>query len=171
MSYQYIGKLSGAHGLDGKLVLRHKLEGKNIWKKIPHIFVEVRRESYIPYFIEEQNVVNHEEVLLQLDEVDSVEIAKTLAGKKVYLEEEVYAGLMPKAVMDNMVGFKVIDEKLGELGVIEDLFETPGQVVATIQYQQKEVIIPLIDSTIKGIDGMKKTITVSLPDGLLDVYL
>lgn len=171
MSYQYIGKLSGAHGLDGKLVLRHKLEGKNIWKKIPHIFVEVRRESYIPYFIEAQSVVNHEEVLLQLDEIDSAESAKTLAGKKVYLEPEVYAGLMSKAVTDNMIGFKVVDEKLGELGVIEDIFETPGQVVATIQYQQKEVIIPLIDATIKNVDGIKKTITVSLPDGLLEVYL
>lgn len=171
MSYQYIGKLSGSHGLDGKLVLRHQLEGKNIWNKIPHIFVEVRRESYIPYFIEEQSVVNHEEVLLQLDEIDSMELAKTLAGKKVYLETEVYAKLKPKAVSGDMIGFKVIDENLGELGTIEDMFETPGQVVATIQYQSKEVIIPLIDSTIKSIDGANRTIRVSLPDGLLDVYL
>lgn len=171
MDYQYIGKLGGSHGLDGKLVLRHQLDGKNIWSKIRHVFVEVRRESYIPYFIEEQNVINHEEVLLQLDEIDSLELAKTLSGKKVYLENEVFAKLQPKAVSGDMIGFKVIDEQLGELGIIEDLFETPGQVVATIQYKSKEIIIPLIDATIKGIDGAKKTITVSLPDGLLDVYL
>lgn len=171
MDYQYIGKLGGSHGLDGKLVLRHQLEGKNIWSKIKHVFVEVRRESYIPYFIEEQNIINHEEVLLQLDEINSLEMAKTLSGKKVYLENEVFAKLQPKAVSGNMIGFKVIDEKVGELGTIEDLFETPGQVVATIQYQSKEVIIPLIDSTIKHIDGVKRIITVSLPDGLLDVYL
>ena len=171
MDYHYIGKLGGSHGLDGKLVLRHQLDGKNIWAKIKHVFVEVRRESYIPYFIEEQSVINHEEILLQLDEINTLEAAKTLSGKKVYLENEVFAKLQPKAVSGDMIGFKVIDEKLGELGLVEDLFETPGQVVATIQYQSKEIIVPLIESTIKHIDGAKRTIMVSLPDGLLDVYL
>jgi len=171
MDYQYIGKLGGSHGLDGKLVLRHQLEGKNIWSKIKHVFVEVRRESYIPYFIESQQTINHEEVLLQLDEIDSLEMAKTLSGKKVYLENEVFARLQPKAVSGNMIGFKIMDESLGELGIIEDLFETPGQVVATIQYKGKEAIIPLIDSTIKNIDAARKIITVTLPDGLMEVYL
>jgi len=171
MDYQYIGKLGGSHGLDGKLVLRHQLDGKNTWNKIKHVFVEVRRESYIPYFIEEQQVMNPEEILLKLDEVDTLELAKTLSGKKVFLEQEVFEKLQPKAVSVQMIGFRVVDETLGELGTIDDLYETPGQVVASLQYQSKEIMIPLIDSTIKHIDGAKKTITVSLPDGLLDVYL
>jgi 16S rRNA processing protein RimM len=51
------------------------------------------------------------------------------------------------------------------------LFETPGQVLATVWYQGKEVIIPLVDATVVGIDGSRKTIQVRLPEGLLDVYL
>lgn len=171
MDYQYIGKITGTHGLDGKLIVRHQLEGKNIWNKIPHVFIEIRRESYIPYFIEAKSELNHDEMMLKVDEVDSVEMAKAFSGKKVYLDAEVFAKLQPKAVSGNMIGFKIVDQTLGEIGLVEDLFETPGQVLATVQFKGKEVIVPLIDATIKNIDGAKKTITVSLPDGLLDIYL
>lgn len=171
MSYSKIGRIASAHGLDGKVVLRHILEEKNIWSKIPHIFIELRRESYIPYFIEERKVLNHEEVLLKLDEVASMEDAKTLSGKWVYVEEAVFAKLMPKAVSGGMIGFSVTDKAAGLLGVIEDLFETPGQVLATIQYKGKEVMIPLVDATIVSIDGSRRMVYVQLPEGLLDVYL
>lgn len=171
MSYQQIGKIAGTHGLDGSVVLRHQLEGKGIWTKIPHIFIEVRRESYIPYFIESRKVLNHEEVLLILDEVHSMELAKSLSGKNVYLEEEIFSRLKPKAVTVDMIGFKVIDKVHGELGTIEDLFETPGQVLATVQYKGKEVMVPLIDATIVSVNAAGRAITVQLPEGLLDVYL
>jgi len=151
--------------------VRHQLDGKNVWSKIPHVFIEVRRESYIPYFIEAQKVLNHEEVLLSLDEVDSMELAKALSGKNVYLEEEVFSKLKPKAVSVDMIGFMVSDKTYGQIGTVEDLFETPGQVLATVQYKGKEVIIPLIEATIVGIDATRKTISVNLPEGLLDVYL
>ena len=171
MSYQYIGKLAATHGLEGRLVLWHNLEDKSIWNKLPHIFVELQRESYIPYFIEERKVINHEEILLKLDEIDSVELARTLSGKSVYLEAEVYAQLKPKAISGTMVGFAISDKTAGMLGKIEDIFETPGQVLATVQFKGKEVMVPLVDATIVKVDGAAKTIYVDLPEGLLDVYL
>ncbi len=171
MAYQYIGKLATTHGLDGKLVLRHSLEDKGIWSKLPHIFVEVQRESYIPYFIEERKVIAADEVLVKLDEIDSVEQARTLSGKSVYLEEAVFAQLKPKAISGTMVGFMISDKTSGLLGKIEDIFETPGQVLASLQYKGKEVLVPLVEATIVKVDGATKTIHVDLPEGLLDVYL
>lgn len=171
MSYSNIGKITATHGLEGRVVLRHHLDDKKIWARLPHVFIEIRRESYIPYFIEDRKVMNAEEVLLKLDEVDSVEQAKLLSGKAVYLEDSVLSKLQPKAVSGNMIGFRIIDKVAGELGMVEDLFETPGQVLATVQYKGREVLIPLVDATIVSIDGARKEIRVDLPDGLLDVYL
>ena len=171
MSYQYIGKLATTHGLEGRLVLRHNLEDKGIWNKLPHIFIEIQRESYIPYFIEERKVISHNEVLLKLDEIDSVELARTISGKSVYLEEEVYARLKPKAISGTMVGFTISDKTIGVLGKIEDIFETPGQVLATLHFKGKEVLVPLVEATIIKVDAATRTIYVDLPAGLLDVYL
>lgn len=171
MEYVNIGKISTTHGLDGTLLIRHNLDSKQAFRNIPHIFIELRRESYIPYFIEEKKGMTEDEILLRLDDVHSVEVAKTLTGKNIYIEEERYAQLKPKGATVNMIGFSVTDKKAGLLGTIEDLFETPGQVLATVLYKDKEVIVPLIDATIVGIDAARKSITVDLPEGLLDVYL
>lgn len=171
MAYNLIGKIAAAHGLDGRLVLKHNLESKNAFNKVAHIFIEIRRESYIPYFIEEKKAVSHDELLLRLDEIDSVELARTLSGKNVYLEEAVFNQLKPKSVSASMIGFTIVDKTDGALGQVEDIFETPGQVLATVTYKGKEVMIPLVDATIIGVDGVKKIINVDLPEGLLEVYL
>lgn len=171
MDFKKIGKLAGTHGLDGKLVINHNLQGKNIWKKIPHVFVELHRESYIPFFIEEMKVMNDEEVLVVLDEIYSVEAAKKMSGKSVYLSTETWDELQPNVVSLTMVGFTITDKTIGKIGLIEDLFETPGQVLASVLYQNKEVMIPLIPSTIIEVNAMQKNILVQLPDGLLEVYL
>jgi 16S rRNA processing protein RimM len=171
MSYQQIGKITAVHGLEGRVVLRHSLEDKGVWSKLPHIFIEIQRESYIPYFIEDRKVMNPNEVLLKLDEIDSVEVARTISGKNVYLEEEVFARLKPKAISGSMVGFSITDKRIGRLGTIEDIFETPGQVLAVLHYQGKEILVPLVDATVVKVDGAAKMIHVDLPEGLLDVYL
>lgn len=170
MEYALIGKISGTHGLDGKLTLNHNLPQKS-FRKLSHIFIEVKNRSYIPYFIEEQKEIANDTVLLRLDETGTIEEAKKLSGKNVYIEAEQMQRLNPKGISSDLVGFMVADAALGRLGPIETLFETPGQVLATIHYRNKEVIIPLIDATIEGIDMDRKMIRVNLPEGLLDVYL
>lgn len=170
MAYSLIGKISSTHGLDGRLSLNHNLP-KNTFRKLSHIFIEIRNRSYIPYFIEEQKEIAQDTVLLVLDETATVEEAKNLTGKNVYIETELLQKLKPKGITTDLKGFKIADAQHGILGIIEDLFETPGQVLATIQYRGKEVIIPLIDATIQSIDIASQTIKVNLPEGLLDIYL
>jgi 16S rRNA processing protein RimM len=171
MEYQQIGTIAGTHGLGGEVTLRHNLGSKNKWKQVAHVFIEINRSSYIPYFIEKFRILNPEEVLLQLDEIITVEDAKTLSGKKVYMEQARFTELFPQNLSLDMVGFTVVDTVMGTLGIIDGLFETPGQVLATLQYQGKEVMIPLVEATIKNINAAQKSITVQLPEGLLAVYL
>ncbi len=171
MEYSYIGKITTTHGLEGKVVLQHILEGRQPFKNIEHVFVEERRESYIPYFIENSNNTTDGEALVVFDEINTVEQAKHLVGKKVFVEPEVFAGMKGNTISTGMTGFTMIDKRRGALGIVEDMFETPGQVLATININQKEVIIPLVTATVLSVDASKKEIKVDLPDGLLEVYL
>ena len=63
------------------------------------------------------------------------------------------------------------DNKAGLIGQIEDVMQTGNQWLAKLTYQNTEILVPLIEQTIDGLDIKKKTINVSLPDGLLEVYL
>lgn len=171
MPYSLIGRISGAHGLDGRIALKHTLGKTNAFKDLKHVFIEVHKEHYIPYFLEEQKPVSEDEVLLRLDEVASPEDARSLSGKNVYIESALYHKIKPKAVTIDMVGFMLNDKEKGDLGRVEDLFETPGQVMASAHYLGKEILVPLVDATILGIDPVQKIIRLDLPHGLLDVYL
>ena len=166
-----LGKIGSTHGLDGRLVLLHHLGDNKALKSLNCVFVELRRESYIPFFIKSQKSVAEGEVLLQFDEVETVEEAKKLAGKQVYLEVGQYEKVRPKNAPINFVGFQVIDQDFGALGKVADLLETPGQLLASVFHNHKEVLIPLNDHTIAKVDVATKTISVRLPEGLLDVYL
>jgi 16S rRNA processing protein RimM len=171
MAYQLIGKLTATYGLDGMVVLHHTLTRKSALHKLSHLFIELKKESYIPFFIEEHKAVAHDEVLLLFDEIDSVEKAKQLIGKNVFIEEETFTVLQPNAVAFDMIGFTIKDKHLGVLGLVEHLYETPGQVLAAVTYNGKEALLPLVDATIVHIDVAQKTILVNLPKGLLDIYL
>ncbi len=171
MDFIQIGKITGTHGLDGNVVLFHSIGKSSGLKSLKHVFIELKRESYIPFFVEQLRVDNDQELLLKLEEVDTMEAAKTISGKQVYLSTAQYEKLKPKDANINFVGFEVWDAIVGKLGMVENLFETPGQLLATIVYKGREVIVPLNEQTIKSIDIPTKTLKLALPEGLLDVYL
>ena len=50
--YFKIGKFVGTFGLKGELVLKHNLGKKTSLKGLRAVFVEERKESFIPWFVE-----------------------------------------------------------------------------------------------------------------------
>ena len=49
--YFKIGKLAASFGLKGELVLEHSLGKKTALKGLEVIFLEDKKDSFIPYFI------------------------------------------------------------------------------------------------------------------------
>ena len=69
------------------------------------------------------------------------------------------------------MGYFVEDTQLGELAIINSIEEMPQQTMASMVYQNKEVLFPINDQFVKSIDQEAKKILVELPDGLLAIYL
>ena len=139
-------------------------------KKGDALMLELHKGSFIPYFVSNHKANNDEEYVINLEDTDSVEAARKLIGKHVYVNEEV----LDKHAKDSpllWIGFKVNDKRSGELGVIDDMMQTPTQWIARMMYKDKEVLLPLVEQTIEGIDMKKKTLYLDLPEGLLDVYM
>lgn len=171
MDYVRIGKITGTQGLKGKVVMRHDLPDFNALRKLGHIFIGLQKGSYIPYFTEQWQQLNTEEVALLIEGIQSPESAAYLLGKETYVEAEVFVRLAPTTVTVDFTGFMVKDKFLGSLGIIRELMESPGQVIASVDYKGKEVLLPLVDQTIVSIDVPSRTILMNLPSGLLDVYI
>jgi len=136
------------------------------------IFVEIGGKL-APFFVEsiKYNSHNHQ-AYLYLEDVDTVEKASALVRKDIYLPNK----LKPvKSEEDftlfDLEGFTVIDEHEGELGIITEINEYPQQLVASVTYKGVEVLFPLNEDIITGIDVVKEILSVDLPEGLLEIYL
>lgn len=170
INYFNIGKLVAVHGLKGELLLKHELGKKTSLKGLQAIFIEEKKSSFLPYFIESTKIKSEDEVYIKLENIDSREAAIQLSAKKVWLPEADLKRFAAKNGPASMLGYSIIhnDESLGE---ILELIEQPHQLLCRLEIEGKEVLIPLHEQTLKKIDHKKKEVFVELPDGLLDVYL
>ncbi len=168
--YFKIGKLVSTFGLKGELVLKHHLGKKTSLKGLKAIFVEERKESFIPWFIENTKIKSEEEIYLKLEGVNIREQAIKLTQKEVWLPEEEFKKFSAKSSPINLLGYDIIE---GEqvLGKIVEVIEQPHQILCRIELNKKEAYIPLHEETIQKIDKKKQQVIVSLPPGLLEIYL
>jgi 16S rRNA processing protein RimM len=164
-----IGAFLKTKGLKGELQLFVDYDGLDAIK-FNAVFVDMAGKL-APYFVSSVKYQGNGAYLF-LEDVDTIEKASRLVKKDVYLPEK----LQPKkkkeefTLMD-LKGFIAIDEKAGELGEILEVQELPQQYIASVQYQNREVLFPLNEATIKGIDIDGGEVYISLPEGLLDIYL
>lgn len=165
-----VGKIVATHGLQGAVVLRQIIDNTNWLQKGDVLFVELKRNSLIPYFVEGAKGSAADEYIIQLDEVTTAETAKPLTGKTVYVKEEV----LQKAKVDSPLlykGFNLVDKERGGLGQIEDVLLVGSQWIAKLTIEGKEVLVPLVADMIVEVNMKNKFVRMDLPPGLLEVYL
>lgn len=167
--YFKIGKMVATFGLKGELLLKHNLGKKTSFKGLKAIFIEERKESFVPWFIESTRIKNEGETYLKLEGINMREQAIKLTQKEVWLPEEDFKKFSAKSSPINFLGYDIIEEDK-VLGKILEVIEQPHQILCRIELNNKEAFVPLHDETILKIDKKKNQITVSLPPGLLEIY-
>lgn len=168
--YQNIGKFVSTFGIKGELVLEHHLGEQASLDKVKALFIEEAPGRFIPYFLESSKTRKETEMLVLLEGIASPEKARLLVRKKVWLPEPDVKKIASAAAPIGWLGFEVYDGKK-LLGKVLEVIEQPAQILLRIEINEKEVLIPLNESTLEKIDLKKQKIIVELPDGLLDIYL
>lgn len=166
----YIGYITKTKGLKGELQLYFEFEDYQDLD-LDVVFLELNGKM-VPFFVASHKLYENSTGLFYFDDVDHVDKAQPLVKKKAYLplskkpereDDEFY--------YTDLKGFIAVDETLGELGEIIEVNEYPQQFVATVNYQNKEILFPLNEDFIVEIDDEENILTLDLPEGLLDIYL
>lgn len=168
--YFKIGKLAASFGLKGELVLQHSLGKKTALQGLETIFVEQRKDDLMPYFVTGTSIKNDAEVFIKLEGIDSMETARKLTPKEVWLTEEDFKVFVASSAPIAMLGFHLINDDDEDLGEIIEVIEQPHQILCTILIDGKEALIPIHGESLDKIDQKNKKVYVILPDGLLDIY-
>ncbi|MCX6212506.1 MAG: 16S rRNA processing protein RimM [Bacteroidetes bacterium] len=167
--FVHIGKMVAAHGVAGQLIIEHALGKAISFKGISTLFIEKNTASFIPYFIVTASAKTESITHLQIEGISTREATAMLIGKKVWLPQADFQKLVNKNSPLALMGYAV-QENGKTIGVIQEIIEQPHQLLVTILYQGQEAYIPLHEESLKGVDHAKKTVSVELPDGLLDLY-
>ena len=168
--YFNIGKIVAAHGLKGELILKHELGKKTSLKGLTAIFIEEKKGSFLPWFIESTKIKSQEEIYLQLEGVNTREAAMKLTQKQVWLPETDFKKFAAKSAPASLLGYSIINNN-ESLGEILELIEQPHQLLCRLEIKGKEVLIPLHEGSLQKINHKKKEVIVELPEGLLEIYL
>jgi 16S rRNA processing protein RimM len=168
--YVSIGTLAATFGVKGEIVVNHHLGGQPNLAGIEVFFIEETTDRFIPYFITELKIRSEGELVVSFEGISTPEIARKYLKKKVWLNAKDAKRIASKSAPISLLGFSVIEQK-NFLGTVLEVIEQPLQILLRIEMEEKEVLIPINESTLVKIDHKGEKIHVDLPDGLLDIYL
>lgn len=168
--YFRIGKIVAVHGLKGELLLKHSFGKRTALKGLQAVFIEEKKDSFIPWFLQSGKIKNVEETYIKFEGVDTREAAAKLTQKEIWLPEADFKKFAAQSAPAGLLSYSIINDN-ETLGEIVEVIEQPHQLLCRLDIKGKEVLIPVNDSTLQKIDHKKKQVIVSLPEGLLDIYL
>jgi 16S rRNA processing protein RimM len=169
-NYRNIGKIVSAFGLKGEMIVLHHLGKKISVSKIKVVFLEQKKDELLPYFVDQIRKKGQEEIFLKLEGIDSREMALKYIRREVWLKESEIQEHTDKNNPIGWVGYHVLDQGR-DLGPILEVIEQPHQVLCRLEMETKEVLIPINEQTLNKVDHKTRKVLLTLPDGLLEVYL
>ncbi len=168
-NYFKIGKLVATYGLKGEIILQHSLGKKTSLKGLETLFIEEKKDSFIPYFIESAKIKSETETYVKFENIASKETAHKLVQKEIWLLENDFKKFADKSAPISLLGFTMMNEE-EDLGEILEIIEQPHQVLCKILLNDKEALIPIHEEFLDKIDKKNRKVYVTLPDGLLEIY-
>ena len=167
----YLGKIVSKYSFKGEVLVKIDTDDPEIYENMESVFVSLGN-NLVPFFLDKCRL--HKSTLLRIDfeEVKTESDADRIMGSKLYLPLAMLPKLSGnKFYFHEIIDYKVIDAMHGDIGVITGVNDTTSQALFEIEKEGKEILIPITDEIITKVDREDKTIHVSTPEGLVDLYI
>lgn len=166
--YLEVGFTKKSYGVHGQIRVFINEEFRTSFGKAEHCFF-LMKGCLVPYFIE-----GRDEDLIKFESFHNPEDAKKMVSKSIYLHEDQVD--IRDDVSENsfsmVEGYELVDDASEQVvGTISEILIYPEQEIALIEHNGNEVLIPLNEHNVKGINVEEKIIFVEIPEGLLDINL
>lgn len=167
-----VGHITKTHGVSGELVLFLDVDTPAEYADLASVLLEVKGEL-IPYFIESIAIVKGNRAIVAFEDVDSMEQAERLINCGAFLPLDELEPITDETrfYFHEIVGYQIVDAEAGELGIVRGVYAMNAQDLIAMDYQGKEVLIPINSDIVKTVDRANRKLNVALPDGLLEIYM
>ena len=161
-----IGIIGKAHGVKGELSIQID---DDIFDRVDAEYLVLKLDGiFVPFFMEEYRFKCDSVALVKFEGVDTQERARELTGVEVYFPRELaeqdeetelsYAALVGYTLIDNNSG-----KAVGTIAYVDE------QTINIMFELEDERLIPATEELIVDVDQKNRTITLDIPEGILDL--
>ena len=137
---------------------------------IINYFLINQNNTLVPYFINQARHTKNHIILVNFEDVNSEKDANNILKKEAYLPIDLIPENAKKKISaKQIIGFKVIDINLGELGEIIHINQQTAQQLIFVSKRGKEFSFPMHNKFVKEIDILSGIMKVEIPKELLNL--
>jgi 16S rRNA processing protein RimM len=164
-----IGILGKPHGTSG--AFHFKLTSVLLEDTdLPDVLHIKLSEGILPYFVSDWSLKNSYQGTISFEDIESREDGAALVNAELMIKSSDFADFFEAEEENYLLGFNVVDVHIGAIGKIVEVTDNTIQDVAVVQYGEYQVMFPLVDNFIVDENKVAKTLTVKLPEGLIEAY-
>ena len=154
------GRIVNTHGVQGEVKIEVWLDSPKFFKSFKRFYTAGGQELKV------LSARTHKDfVIAKLEGVEDVNAAMALKNKVLSIRRSDAALPHGAFFLQDILGAKVVDEDGHEIGVLQDVMETPASNIYVVR-GETEHLIPAVPEFIKKTDAEAGVITVHLIEGM-----
>ena len=160
-----IGRIGKAHGVKGEVSFNFD---DDVFDRVDAEYLILEVDGIlVPFFMEEYRFRSDSTALVKFEDIDTQERARELTNCDVYFPRDLADDEEEVLTYSFLVGFGIIDVSTGKkVGTIASIDESTLNILFELE---DGMLIPASEELITDIDKDNKTITLALPEGILDL--
>ena len=160
-----IGRIGKAHGVKGEVTFNFD---DDIFDRVDAEYLILEIDGIlVPFFMEEYRFRSDCTALVKFEDINTQDRARELINCDVYFPRDLADDDEENLSLAVLVGFDIIDANTGKnVGTIASIDDSTANILFELA---DGTLIPASDELITNIDKEKKTITIALPEGILDL--
>lgn len=167
----HIGKIVRTHGIHGHLILVSNVNLTEKQKEEP-ILVDIDG-GLVPFFVRKENGIkerDHQSYFLHFDHIENKEMADKYVGLDIYLTSYESPQEIKELPTESMLkGYKIYNQSEEYIGEVQDIIDYSGNVLLSVISKGSEHLLPFTEDHIISWNAEKKSIVITIPDGLLEI--
>ena len=164
----YLGKILKPFSYKGELKIYIEDFYIDQIKELDSFLLKIQG-SYIPFTIKAITKNKSNIFRISLDGIGSEDLAKKLTGIEIYSENNLIKSENLKTNKNYIFIDFVIYNNNSIIGKVIDIIENKNQDLFVVVFNEKRILIPLVDEFVVKIDNDNKKILMNLPEGLTDL--
>jgi len=160
-----IGRIGKAHGVKGEVSFSFD---DDVFDRVDADYLILEVDGIlVPFFMEEYRFRSDNTALVKFEDIDTQDRARELTNCDVYFLRSEADDEEEELTYSFLVGFNIIDDQSGRnVGTIASIDDNTLNILFELE---DGTLIPASEELITDIDKDNKTITIALPEGILEL--